>query len=139
MNFKNEEIIPAINFLQKIELKAKASRARSKIIILLSKKLEELQNDERTLLEHYSEKNESGQPIMIDSNTFSLSEENSLEVARERIDLLNETVTIVTTEYQEHVQRLQEALENYDSELSGSDAEMYDRLLDELEREGAKL
>lgn len=139
MKFKNAELIPTINFLQKIELKAKDSRARSKVIILLSKKLEELQNDERSLLEHYSEKDDSGHPIMIDSNTFSLSEENSIEVAKERAELLNETAVIVTTEYKEYLKRLQEALENYDSELSGSDAEMYDRLLDELEREGAEL
>lgn len=134
MKIKNQHLVLTINFLQNMKLKAAESRSRSKLVKLLSEKLKELQTDEKALLEEYAVKDEDGKAVMIDENQYDIAKENEPEFGKEHVVLLNEEVTITTTDYAEYVENVKKSLEAYDEELSGTDADVYDLLMNELEK-----
>lgn len=135
MKIKNQYLVPTINFLQGMKLKAAESRSRSKVVKLLSKKLEELQADEKVLLEEYAVKNADGKAVMLDKNQYDIAEKDKPEFGKEHIVLLNEEATITMTDYADHFENVKKSLEAYDEELSGTDADIYDLLMNELEKE----
>lgn len=126
-----------INFYQLIsavKAKGRQSRAVTKFGKLLTKKLAELQDDEKALIAQFYEvdgdgnakKYEEGKLILLDSvNEDSYTEDWS--------DLHAEATVIDLTEYQPHMQHLIAGLLDWDQELSGADAVIYDELLDLLE------
>lgn len=134
MKIRNQHLVLTINFLQNMKLKAAESRSRSKLVKLLSEKLKELQTDEKALLEEYAVKDEDGKAVMIDENQYDIAKENKPEFGKEYAVLLNEEVTITTTDYAEYVENVKKSLEAYDEELSGTDADVYDLLMNELEK-----
>lgn len=135
MKIKNQYLVLTINFLQVMKLKAAESRSRSKVVKLLSKKLEELQADEKVLLEEYAVKDANGKAMMIDENQYDIAEKDKPEFGKEHVVLLNEEVTITMTDYADHFENVKKSLEAYDEELSGTDADIYDLLMNELEKE----
>lgn len=134
MKIRNQHLVLTINFLQGMKLKAAESRSRSKLVKLLSEKLKELQTDEKALLEEYAVKDEDGKAVMIDENQYDIAKENKPEFGKEHVVLLNEEVTITTTDYADHFENVKKSLEAYDEELSGTDADVYDLLMNELEK-----
>lgn len=137
LNLKNKQLVSIINFLTKLELKPKESRSRTKISNLFTEKLEELQNDEKELLIRLSNKDDDGNPVMIGQN-YDIPKESEKEWVDERVDLLNESITIDCTQYKTHVERLTTVLQELDVTLKDEDAIAYDVLLDELEKGSAE-
>lgn len=135
LNLKNRQLVSTINFLTKLELKTKESRSRSKVVNLLTEKLEELQKDEKELLVRYATKDEDDKPVMT-GQSYDIPKEVENEWIEERTELLNESTSIDCSAYKVHVDRLVESLNNLDMNLKDEDAFAYDLLLDQLEKEG---
>jgi hypothetical protein len=135
LNLKNKQLVSIINFLNKLELKTKESRSRSKLSNLFTEKLEELQKDEKELLIRFSKKDEDGNPVMIGQN-YDIPQETENEWIEERTALLNETISVDCSELKVHTERLTSVLNDLDMILKDEDAIAYDVLLDQLEKEG---
>lgn len=135
LNLKNKQLVSIINFLNKLELKTKESRSRSKLSNLFTEKLEELQKDEKELLVRFSKKDDDGNPVMIGQN-YDIPQDTENEWIEERTSLLNETISVDCSELKTHTERLTSVLNELDMILKDEDAVAYDVLLDQLEKEG---
>ena len=129
ITLKNKELIPTINFLQGLKLKNADSRHRSKLVKLLTTALDEFSESEQDLKEHH----------LVDEKGAILPEDQQ---AREQVDAYNieqkklyeEEVVIEGGMYAKNIDELPRVLEALDIELEGKEAEVYDRLLDEMEK-----
>lgn len=117
IRFKNRHIPYTIEFLNKIQLTGKVSRARRKLIQKLQGKFQEIQED-------YQSAFEVGENEDIEEERKRKKEEN---------EFLEEVSSVNLSEYQDQLILLAQTLDNYPHELSGADAEMHDLLLDQLE------
>ena len=134
LKVKNYQLVDVLEFLEKTELKPRASRVRTKLNKLFYAKIEELQGDERALLDKFGKKDENGK-LIENQGTFTLVEETAAEYHREKRMLLEEVTSVSIDELKDKVVILVEELENSDIRLSGKDAEALDLLLDSLEDE----
>lgn len=130
ITLKNKELVPSINFLQSLDLKAVDSRHRSKLVKLLGKALDEYAEEERLLMITYD---------LLDENK-KLKSESERDVEKvnaftlEQAVLSDEEVKIEGGMFASNIDEVKRILEEYDGNLSGKDAEIYDRLLDEFEK-----
>jgi hypothetical protein len=131
---KNHQLVDALEFLEKSELKPRASRVRTKLNKLLYAKIQDLQGDEMALLEKYGKRDESGK-LIENQGTYTLIEATAAEYHAEKRTLLEETATVNVDELRDHLSVLIEELLGSDATLSGKDAESLDLLLDALEEE----
>ncbi|MBE9878403.1 DUF1617 family protein [Enterococcus casseliflavus] len=134
IKLKNKEITTAINFLDRMNLKPKDSRHRSKFVKQLNKALLELSEEEKTLMNKFE---------LIDSNGQLKSDndrkiDNVLAFNREQTILLEEEIIVEGGMYAKNLSEVQRILSEYDGVLSGEEAEIYDRLLDEFENQDAE-
>lgn len=134
IKLKNKEITTAINFLDRMNLKPKDSRHRSKFVKQLNKALLELSEEEKTLMNKFE---------LIDSNGQLKSDndrkiENVLAFNREQTILLEEEIIVEGGMYAKNLSEVQRILSEYDGVLSGEEAQIYDRLLDEFENQDAE-
>lgn len=135
ITLKNKEIIPAINFLQKMELSAnKDSRHRSKLVSKLQDAFKEFSDDEKELMQVNN--------LLTEEGTLKTEDQRNVEdVAafnRDQEILREEEVVIQGGMYARNFDELPRIFENYDVVLSGDDAEIYDRLMDEFEKNEAE-
>ena len=134
LKLKNHDLINVAEFLDKVELPPKASRARTKLNRLFITKIGELNNDERELLEKYGKKDERGNLVESDGN-FTLVAETAAEFHQEKAALFEEVTSVNVDEIKDKFGTLIDVLENSDIKVSGKDAEALDLLLDALESE----
>ena len=134
LKVKNYQLVDILEFLEKAELKPRASRVRTKLNKLFYAKIEELQGDEMALLDKFGKKGEDGK-LIENQGTFTLVEETAAEYHQEKRTLLEENASINIDELKEKLAVLMEELENSDVKVSGKDAEALDLLLDALENE----
>jgi len=134
LKVKNYQLVDVLEFLEKAELKPRASRVRTKLAKLLYDKISDLQNDEMALLDKYGKKGEDGK-LLENQGTFTLIEETATEYHQEKRTLLEETASINVDELKDKFTVLVEELENSDVRVSGKDAAALDVLLDVLEAE----
>ncbi|UJF15055.1 DUF1617 family protein [Jeotgalibaca sp. MA1X17-3] len=129
MVLQKQEAKPLVEFLQGLVLKNKISRLRNKLIKNLSTITQELEEERVELVKEHSEKDEQGEPI-IENEQYKVFD---MEALNEQVqELFAEEVAIETGEYSSNFQPLFEHLdsEDFDMELSGIEANRYDRLLD---------
>ena len=138
LKFKNYQLVDLLEFLEKAELKPKASRVRSKLNRLLFAKIQDLQGDEMALLEKFGKRDDAGK-LIESQGTYSLIEETAAEYHQEKRTLLEETASVNVDELKYKIPALIDALENSDTRFSGKDAETLYLLLDALEAEGKAL
>lgn len=129
IKLKNKEITTAINFLDRMNLKPKDSRHRSKFVKQLNKALLELSEEEKTLMNKFE---------LIDSNGQLKSDndrkiDNVFAFNREQTILLEEEIIVEGGMYAKNLSEVQRILSEYDGVLSGEEAQIYDRLMDEFE------
>lgn len=126
-----------INFYQLItavKAKGRQSRAVTKFGKLLTEKLAELQDDEKELISQYYEVNDDGNAKKDEEGNLVLLDDAILEdYDADWDDLHDESVVIDLTEYHPYLTHLISGLLDWDQELSGADAVIYDELLDLLE------
>ena len=131
-----------INFYQLItavKAKGRQSRAVTKFGKLLTKKLAELQEDAKELIARFFEVTEDGNAKKDDEGNLVLLDDAILEdYDAEWDDLHAESVVIDLTEYHPYLTHLISGLLDWNQELSGADAVIYDELLDQLEEIGTE-
>lgn len=137
ITLRNSELVPATNFLQGMALKASDSRHRSKLVKRLVEAVNSLQESEKQLLEAYGKKDEQGNLIETEGR-YDLIPEKAKEYQSEHKILLDEEVVIESGLFAKNFEEVPRILQKFDGELSGKDAEIYDRLLDEFEKEDAE-
>lgn len=135
ITLKNNELAPAINFLEGMTLKAnKDSRHRTKLVKRIREAFTELSDEEKSLMEKFN---------LLDANGQLKNSENQdvKDVAafnKEQGILMDEEVVIEGGMYAQNFDEVPRILNEYDGMLSGKDAEIYDRLLDEFEKNDDK-
>ena len=134
MEIKNGEITAYVEFLQKLNLKSRASRGRTKLIKLLEKKINEFNMDLNSLRDEYFKKDEQGQFIQENGKLVVKDGVSIAEAQSEADELNNENAVILLDEYKEQIKAMYQALDEYDDELSGTDATIYDDLMEKLEQ-----
>ena len=134
VTIKNGELSIIKNFLNGIKVKGKASRGRSKLLKLLAKKEQELNDDINDVRKPYLILDDNGEPLIEDNNVKFKNEEAREKVTADIIELFDEKAVIDITEYHDKLHALYDALNEYEYDLSGDDANAYDLLLDELEK-----
>lgn len=134
IELKNKELAPAINFLQSLNLKAKDSRHRSKLVKIINEAYGELGEEELKLMQEHGVADESG--VLIKES--DRDPKKVAEFKKEQNALMDELVVIEGGLYVKNIDEIPRILAEYDGEMSGVDAEIYDRLLDEFEKKDAE-
>lgn len=121
MKIQNKLITPTITFLDTINLKGRASLGRTKLKEKLSKQNEAVTQDQVAIIDEFDgwTDKEKGQFTSADKEMNGAINE-----------LLNQEVEVI---YNSPFRKdFVEALESYDEELSGSDADVYALLFEQL-------
>lgn len=129
----NEVLAPSVNFLGTIKLKGKDSRARTKLVNLLTQQVRELQESEQELIDEYAKTDENGKPEKAENGNAKIDPDRAKEYLAEHSKLMLEQVEIEGGTYVNHIDDCQKILEDYDGELEGQNAQAYDALLDAFE------
>ena len=129
---KNYEITPIINFLQGLELMPTDSRHRSKFVKALVPIAESLQESEKELLEQYGKRDELGELIRNENGTYDITSSKSAEYAKEVKTLLREEILVVSGAHSANFEEIPRILRDCNKTLSGNDADVFDRLMDEF-------
>lgn len=135
INLKNRELKPAIDFLENIDLKAnKDSRHRTKLVKQIRMAFEEFVEEEKELMIKFR--------LLDEENRLKKEEERALQdvlsFSKEQSILLEEEVVIEGGMYAKNFDQIPRILEEYNGMLSGKEADIYDRLMDEFEQEENK-
>lgn len=139
ITFKKSKLIVFYQLLNAVKAKGRKSRAVTKFNKLIVAKIEELQEDEKTLIAQYFEVGEDGNAKRDgEGNLVALEGVDVSDYDKEWQELHEEDVVIDLIEYKPYFEFLQSALEDWEQDLSGSDAVIYDELLDEIEKVDAE-
>lgn len=134
LTFKNSELSVVGNFLGTLSLKNKATRGRTKLIKLISAKNDEYNDDRKEVLEPFIMKDEQGNEVEGDKpGLVRIIEEKQDEAAAAINDIDDESAVIEFTEYSEKMKALYDAIADYPTEFSDTDAAIYDLVMDQLE------
>ncbi|MDR1805582.1 MAG: hypothetical protein LBQ80_02255 [Clostridium sp.] len=134
LKIQNYQLVDLLEFLEKAELKPRASRVRTKLNKLFYAKIQDLQADEMALLERFGKRDEGG-ALIESQGTYTLVEETAAEYHKEKRTLLEETASVNADELKDKLGVLIDELVNSDIRVAGKDAESLDLLLDALEAE----
>lgn len=130
ITLKNKELIPTIQFLQGLKLKNADSRHRSKLVKLLTTALDGFAESEQDLLKEHHLVDEKG--VILPEEQQEKEQVDAYNIEQKK--LYEEEVVIEGGMYAKNIDELPRILEALDIELEGKDAEVYDRLLDEMEK-----
>ena len=133
IQLKNHYLVPLVPFLQGMKLKGERSRARSKFLALALGAYAALHESEVELLKEYAVLDGNGDPKAAEDGSFSLKEDVAKEYLAEREKLFNEVAEIEGGTYAEHLALMRQILMEYDEELDGEYAALYDALCDAFE------
>lgn len=137
ITLKNEELNAAIRFLTNMKIEGtRKNRQRSKLKNALLDAAKELHESQMELFEKYGQKDASGKLILNETQTgYELKKDTRQEYVKEMNILLAEEVVIDGGVNAKLIEAFGETLANYEGILSGEDAEICDRLMDEFEKE----
>lgn len=132
MQIKNSELVMVGNYLVGLTLPAKVSRARTKLVKLLSEQVDEYNESHNDIIKEHNGviNDETGDVYFKDDKdkVAALSEINELK---------NETALIQPT-YKEQFNTLKAYFDEWDGDVSSDDAIAYDVFFDALELEEEK-
>lgn len=133
---KKNEAQLMIEFLMKLTLRNRVSRLRNKLAKKLQTILTEYEEERVELAKEFANKDEKGEPI-VNGDSYDISDLDGFKA--EFISLGEEQVAIEVGEYSNNFSPLFEFLDSpeFDLEMSGQDAIVYDRLLDMWEEVNA--
>lgn len=136
--FKNHELVIAMEFLRELELKASDSRHRTKLVKELSRYNDDLYKEQMVLIEEYGQRDSENNLVLAeDKQHYLIDATRAVEYQNASNELLREDVIITGGAYESNIKKLGAVLENYTGELHGQSADIYDRILDEYEKNEA--
>lgn len=127
ISVKKGQLVPFYNFLNELSLVGASSRARTKLNKSILEFTKELNSDEEKMVEEF--KGTVGDNGVA---TFD-NQEVKRDFVKEQSELRNEKI-IISESIEGQFDRIKNALENYEKELNGPEAEIYNDLLDILEK-----
>lgn len=130
LNFKNSELAPVINFISELPLRGKASRGRTKLVMQLSVKHQELVDD----IEQLKEEVGIGSELSEEEQNTAEYQHKVAEYNSQFTEIFSETVSADFSEYQQFVDSLVTGLYDCDVAFSGQDSLIYDKVLEQLEK-----
>lgn len=131
---ENRYLPPLIPFLENMPLAGANSRARSKLLGMVTLAYQGLALAERELVTEYATLDEEGQPVIGEDSTFALADPGSAEAyVAAREELMRERTILTGDTYQGHYEALQALLGEYAQPLTGDDAAVYDHLCDAID------
>lgn len=136
IKIKNTEIIPTFEFLQDLELLAKASRGRNRLQARLAEKNKEFANDLMDIQKEYFKTNGDGELITEDGKNLIPIEGSDLQEFNNKVYELNdESAEIIFGEDSDKLEALFAALDDLQVPLSGQKALIYDMLMTAYEEQ----
>ncbi|MGJ0738903.1 DUF1617 family protein [Enterococcus casseliflavus] len=137
ITLKNYELGTALAFVAKMDLKAaSASRHRSKFKKELLKAVEGLQESEMELYDQYGVKDSDGKLVINEAQTgYEVKDSEKNNFSKELHALLDEEIVIESGLYTRNFEKFGQVLADYNGVISGKEADIYDRLMDEFEKE----
>lgn len=136
IKIKNTEIIPTFEFLQDLELLAKASRGRNRLQARLAEKSKEFANDLMDIQKEYFKTDSKGELITEDGKNLVPIEGSDLQEFNDKVYELNdESAEIIFGEDSDKLEALFVALDDLQIPLSGQKALIYDMLMTTYEEQ----
>ncbi len=135
IQLQNRYLVSLLPFLQGMKLKGQKSRARSKFLALVSEAYAALHESEVELLKEYAMLDDKGEPKISDEGSFLIKDNLVKEYLSEREKLFSESAEIEGGTYTEHLTLMWQIITDYDEELEGENAALYDALCDTFETE----
>mgnify|MGYP003511085569 FL=1 len=131
---ENRYLPPLIPFLENMPLTGAQSRARSKLLGMVTLAFQGLALAERELVTEYATCDENGQPVIGEDSTFTLvNPDRANEYVAAREELMSERTILTGDTYEGHYLALQTLLTEYAEPLTGDDASVYDHLCDAID------
>jgi len=123
----------AIELLYSMSLQGKLSRHRSRIIKVLRERLAEVGGEEIELMKEYAELDESGESKLNEQGVPVIDKSKIQELNEKKMELFNECMVIEGGDMKETLETVKDLLLDYQGEISGQTAEIYDYLCTQFE------
>jgi Protein of unknown function (DUF1617) len=133
LEIQKSKITGVVNLLDKLSLKGKKSRHRSKLKNKLVKSWEEVMEQEKQLIKEYANLDEHGEPIIIDGKEYDVPDENISELGKARKELFEEYIVIDEGDFENTVKIVKTVLDETNIEFSGAEADLYDYTCEQME------
>lgn len=135
MIIKNYEIQAFGEFLYEMKLKSKNSRMRTRFVDLLQSHLDMINRERDELVKDYAKRDEDNEIVTEEHDgKMAYILDNPQEYNHAVTVLMNEDFILEETEGRmEMLRTVRDAVLNFDEELSGDDAMMYDRFCEIVE------
>lgn len=134
ITIKNDRIQQAIGLLFEMKLKAKKSRQRTKFVKILSTRAQEMVDQEKELLKEHCELDKEGEPLKTDDGKGYKPKDMDAFI-KDQKELFEEELVIEGGDNREMIRTMKKVLDDFDEELSGQKAVVYDYLCDQFEKE----
>ena len=134
---ENDKLEPTINLLGKLSLKGKQSRHRTKMIKDLVEGVKVYEDQRKEILKEHCNLNEDGEPIIITKGNgekhYDVKDVDAF--SKDDRELLEETYTLEGGNVSGYLKTMKDVLLECELEWSGHEADIYDYICDEFERE----
>ncbi|MEV5038869.1 hypothetical protein MRBLBA21_003770 [Peribacillus frigoritolerans] len=129
-------VIDAINFLSTITLKGKQSIHRTRFIKHLNEKLKQISEEELELIKEFAGVDEKGNPNRREDGNFDIK--NVDDFLKQQREYFQECYIIEGGDAHGMLKTMKAIIENYDLEISGKDAEVFEHLFTAFENSNEK-
>ena len=134
LTIKNNLLSPIQEFLNSLTLSgAQANIARVRVIVLLTAKINEMEQDRMVLIKQYANLDDKGEPIIV-GDKYDVPTDKMAELNQAVVELQSQDAIINVDEYQEQIKNLRSALSAYDEPLNGQQAQILVNLLDTIKK-----
>ena len=134
LKLKNNQLKSLTEFINSLTFNTGSAHiAQARIVTLMTNKYKELDEDRIELVNQYANKDDNGDSIILDNGTADMTEDNHAKFNDEYKELFDSDTIIDLTEYEDKVHQLESALENYNRDLTGDQAQLLVAFLDAIE------
>ncbi|GAF14934.1 hypothetical protein JCM19046_3505 [Bacillus sp. JCM 19046] len=132
MEIENQKLVATHDFMYKLELVRKKSRARRELCDIIKERTTKNADTRKKILEEHSHKDEEGNAIIEDDN-YQIKD---IKLAQEDLNEFNkETLVIEGGEHRELLRTLRTIFEGLEEkEFGAEESEIYDYLYDQLDK-----
>ncbi|MED5101065.1 hypothetical protein P9858_13145 [Niallia circulans] len=121
----------AVEFLYNLTLKGKQSRHRSRFVKAMQEKWKRVVEEEQDLLKEFAGVDENGEPRKKEDGSFDIKDVKGFK--EQQKELFDEEFILEGGDATGYLKTVKEILFDFDGEVSGKDAEVYDYLYEVFE------